>query len=201
MKSFSTCFAGNRLGAVSALLLVLLLPVSAAEAKRKKKAEDLTNVFLSIEYSQWLVGAVSRIASQEEIDAYQRLATDEEAVRFIDEFWERHDGGRPWPEKGNRQLFEERQAEADKLFSEAAYAGRRTDRGTVFVLYGPPDEIFYEISPRPPKRSVEVWYYGTKAETALDGGEPKATYYFTRPKDLTEFYVGPPIRRTRPVGG
>ena len=199
MKSSWTSYAGSRLGTSVVLALALLLSPSASEAKRKRKnkAEDLTNVLLGIEYSQWLVGAVSKIASTEEVDAFLQLVTDEEADRFIDEFWVRHDGGRPWPEKNNRQLLDERQAEADKLFTEAAYTGRRTDRGTIYALHGPPDEIFYEIAPRPPKRSVVIWYYSGDAEPGLDGEEPKTSYYFTRTKDLTEFYVGPQIRRTR----
>lgn len=193
-------FAGSRVGILLALVLALLLSPSATYSKRKKKAEDLTNVLLSIEYSQWLVGAVARIASQEELDGFLELVTDEDAARFIEEFWERHDGGRPWPEKNNRQLLKERQLEADKLYTEAAYAGRRTDRGTIHVLYGPPDQVHYEISPRPPKRSVEIWYYSGDAEAGLDGNQPKPTYYFTRTKDLTEFYVGPQIRRPRQRG-
>ena len=41
-------------------------------------------------------------------------------------------------------LYQKRAAEADKKFSEAAVAGRRTDRGTIHVLYGEPESVDYE---------------------------------------------------------
>lgn len=185
------------------LCLVVLWAVSAPEARAKKKRkapgpEDVTNFLLSPEHSQWLVGAISRIATQEEIAAYLALANDEAASRFIDEFWAKRGPDTVWPKKGKRQLFEERSAEADRLYDEGTHLGRQTDRGTTYVLYGPPDDIRFEQSAQVRSQNVELWTYSGSAEAGLDDKRPKNFYLFIKQGDLTVEYRGA-IRRRGPT--
>ena len=98
---------------------------------------DLTNPFLGPDYSAWLIGPVARIAKPEEIKAYLALRDDGQAAAFVQQFWERRN---PNPGTPNALLarFEDRAEVADKKYSEAGLLGRRTERGTILILYGPP---------------------------------------------------------------
>jgi GWxTD domain-containing protein len=181
--------------------------VPEATAKKKRKGpgpEDITNFLLSPDLSQWLVGAISRMATEEEIAAYLALTSDEEAKAFIDEFWAKRGPDAVWPNKGKRQLFEERSAEADRLFDEGIYRGRHTDRGTTYVLYGPPDDTRYEQSAQVRSSTVEVWTYSGSTEAGLDEKRPKNFYMFMKQGELTVEYRGAIRRRQKfrkPPGG
>jgi GWxTD domain-containing protein len=173
------------------VLAILLSAASGAPAPAAQKvhtAEELFQPFLEGELSQWMVGPIGRLASEEEIDAYLRLKTAAEANQFIDAFWAKRD---PDPAKdGNAvlDLYETRAAEADKKFSEAAVAGRRTDRGTIHVLYGAPESVDYEEFRDVSGPDVELWRYSKKAESGLDGRRPEREYRFAKLDDLTRFY-------------
>jgi hypothetical protein len=78
--------------------------------------------------------------------------------------------------------------EADKKFSEAAVVGRRTDRGTIHVLYGAPESVDYEEFRDVSGPDVERWRYPKKAQAGLDGRPPEKEYRFAKLGDLTKFY-------------
>ena len=153
--------------------------------------EILINPRLSPDYSGWLVGATARLATPAEVEAYLALSSDAEAAAFIEDFWARRD---PMPLREDnplREAFDERSAEADRRFSEAGYLGRRTARGTVFILYGEPSDVDYQISPSPDDPPIEVWIYQAGAPAGLDGRAPERFYKFIRRGDVTEFYTPP----------
>jgi GWxTD domain-containing protein len=172
---------------------------------------ELTNPFLSPDYSAWLVGPVARIASEAEIKSYLALQNDAGAAAFIQQFWERRKtvklpppapGALPIPTGGNPvlALFEERAAVADKKFTEAGVLGRRTDRGTVLVLYGPPAKGGFEVPPGPLDPPIEVWGYAADAPAGLDGKRPDRFYRFAKRGDLTVIYIPRPGHRLVPHG-
>jgi GWxTD domain-containing protein len=191
-----------------ALVAVALLVPGAVEGKKRKKNKqrsptELLNLFVGPSYSQWLRGAISYIATDEEIEAYLQITEDGAAEAFIEEFWRRRD---PRPETAAnpvRELFDERSAEADKLYSEAAIPGRSTDRGAVFIVYGEPSQTHYDIAsstrePIPGRNtdiSVETWTYDKDVEEGLDGRRPEKIYRFARDGEVTKFYVGKPGTR------
>ncbi len=189
MKSFWICCG---------IASLALTPPPAAAKDKPRSAAELTNVFLSPAYSQWLVGPIAQLATPAEVDAYLALGGDAEAESFIADFWERRGGEAEWPAVSLKQRFEERAAEADRRFSEGAVLGRRTARGTVFVIYGPPTETRYEVVTRPREQTLEVWEYGKRAEDGLDGSRPRRLYRFVRQGDLTVLYQGPTPREVRP---
>ncbi len=172
----------------AALLVLALLALGCSGGSVSHSPAKLTNPFLGPAYTSWLVGAVSRLASPQEIQAYLALQDDQQAEAFVQGFWDRRD---PAPDKrGNpiREAFEERSAGADRLYSEAGYLGRRTDRGLVHVLYGRPAKVDFEVSPVQGGPPVEVWLYGAGAPSGLDGKRP-GTYRFIKSGDLTVLYV------------
>ena len=171
--------------------VALVLALSAAAKKKSKKPtdpEELFNPLLGIEYSHWLVGPIVEIASESEVAEYLELVDDEEAAAFIEAFWQRRNEGTGFFEETPQELFEKRAEEADKRFTVGAFPGRRSDRGTLFVLFGEPEEVEY---PRPTKvgaPTLEVWRYPKDAEPGLHGEKPKTRYRFIRVGDQTYFY-------------
>jgi len=172
-----------------AALFAVLLAACGGTGGSAPPEEVLINPRLSPEYSQWLVGATGRIATPEEVREFLALSSDAAAAAFVEEFWARRD---PMPRRADnplREAFDARSAEADRRFSEAGYLGRRTARGTVFVLYGEPSEVDYQTSPAPDDPPVEVWIYEPGAGAGLDGRPPERYYRFIRRGDLTELYT------------
>ena len=150
---------------------------------------ELTNPFLGPEYSAWLIGPVARIATPQEIQEFLALQDDRQAEAFVQGFWERRD---PAPDKsGNpvREAFDARSEEADRKYSEAGLSGRRTDRGALFVVYGPPSKVDFEVSPLPNGSPLEVWTYGADAPSGLDAKRPSGVYRFIKQGDRTVLYV------------
>jgi len=170
---------------------------SLARARKAESVEELMNPLLSPDYALWLVGPIARIATREEIESYLRATSDEEAREVIDEFWRRRDTAPAYAGNPLRERFEERVAEADRLYSEAGLPGRRTDRGTIFVLYGPPAEERFDIPEHPDDPPLLVWAYPADAGEGLDGKRPERLYRFIKRGDLTTFFT-PNRRPPRP---
>jgi GWxTD domain-containing protein len=174
------------------LLLALALLAAGCGGGGPRTAADLTNPFLGPDWSSWLVGPVSRLATPEEIQTFLALQDDAAAATFVESFWSKRG-------KAVLQTFEERSVAADRLYSEAGYNGRRTDRGVIYVLYGPPGKVEFAVSPRPNDPPIEVWKYGSNAPSGLDGRRPTPSYRFMKRGDLTVTY-GPRAQILPPEG-
>jgi len=174
-----------------ALLLALAPAVLAgpASAEQPKKEDfELINPLLNPKLSQWLVGPISWIASEKEIEDYLLLVSDEAAEKFVEEFWARRDPYPQRPDNPARKLFEDRMADAEAEYAEAGQPGWKTPRGRVFVTYGEPEKVDYEVAQDPQDPLIEVWIYDKKAEKGLDGEKPKRQYRFIKRGELTQFY-------------
>ena len=109
-------------------------------AKQKKKQEEKLRKELETPYKKWLNEDVSYIITDEERKAFKRLATDDEREQFIEQFWLRRD---PTPDTEENEYKEEhyrRIAYANDHFA-SGIPGWKTDRGRMYIMYGPPDEI------------------------------------------------------------
>ena len=112
-------------------------PVS--EKQRRENAKSLKQE-LSKEYRKWLDEDVRWIITDEERAAFKQLSNDEERDPFIEAFWQRRD---PTPDTEENEFKEEhyrRIAYANEHFA-AGIPGWKTDRGRIYIMYGPPDEI------------------------------------------------------------
>jgi len=183
---------------LAAVIGALMAPVELVAAKKKKpkKAEDLTNIYLSPTWSQWLVGPIVMMATEGEVAQFLALMDDASAEAFINEFWKTRDPEPDWRGGSLRERFEERAKAADKRFGEAAYSGRRTDRGKIFILYGEPTQITFEVTRDQRKLQIEHWYYSDNVADGFDGGPPDRHYWFAKTGDLTEM-VPPPRKQSR----
>ncbi|HEX2164513.1 MAG TPA: GWxTD domain-containing protein, partial [Thermoanaerobaculia bacterium] len=174
-----TCSAIPNLRAVAVAAAVLALAgcgTGGAVAPSSVSAADLSNPLLSPEHSQWLVGPIAELATPEEKAEFLGLRDDAAAAAFVEAFWERRKPYPLRPDNPLRETFEARAAEADRLYSEAGYLGRRTARGTIHVLYGPPPTIDYQLSPHPDDPPVTVWQYPAGSAAGLDGEVPERLY-------------------------
>ena len=160
----------NRLGRISLVLLMggaFLLPVCARSYAQgqdkdqnetptdkqkdsgKKKGDDngkgkknlkKLEKELATPYKKWLEEEVPYIITDEERSAFLQLQTNEEREQFIEAFWQRRD---PTPDTVENEFKEEhyrRIAYANERFS-SGIPGWRTDRGRIYIMWGPPDEI------------------------------------------------------------
>ena len=108
------------------------------EKERKKKEEKLRKE-LETPYRKWLNEDVAYIITDEERTAFKRLQTDEEREQFIEQFWLRRD---PTPDSIENEFKEEhyrRIAYTNENFA-SGIPGWKTDRGRIYITYGPPDE-------------------------------------------------------------
>jgi len=108
--------------------------------KQKQKNAKALRIELSKTYRKWLDEDVHWIITDEEKSAFMQLSNDEERDQFIEAFWQRRD---PTPDTEENEYKEEhyrRIAYANEHFA-AGIPGWKTDRGHMYIVYGPPDEI------------------------------------------------------------
>lgn len=134
------------------VLAVVIFLISQYGSARQNHGNALTP-----EYHKWLDEDVHWLISAKEEKEFLRLTTDEERDRFVVEFWERRN-----PEPGAKEnTFKEehyrRLAFTNQHFA-ARVPGWKTDRGHVYVVYGPPDYVLRHPAneANPPE---ELWGY------------------------------------------
>jgi GWxTD domain-containing protein len=108
--------------------------------KDRKKREKAALKEIDNMYKGWLNDEVGYIISDEERTAFLRLSTNEEREQFIESFWGMRD---PTPDTVENEFKEEhyrRIAYANERFA-SGIPGWKADRGRIYIIWGPPDEI------------------------------------------------------------
>ena len=109
-------------------------------------------------FMKWVDEDVVYIISAQERVAFLELTTDPQREKFIEQFWLLRD---PTPGTVVNEFKEEhyrRIGYANERFAGAS-AGWRTDRGHMYILYGPPDEIESHLSGTAGRRPWDDWLY------------------------------------------
>jgi GWxTD domain-containing protein len=92
--------------------------------------------------------------------AYLALPSEAERERFIEQFWQRRD---PTPDTVKNEFKDEhyRRISFANLHFGSGVPGWRTDRGRIYITYGPPDSIAAHPAGGPELASAarEVWRY------------------------------------------
>jgi GWxTD domain-containing protein len=107
------------------------------EAKRKMRR---TLKELDSAYRQWLSEDVTYIISPEERNAFLQLDTNEEREQFIEQFWLRRSSNPDLPENDFKEEHYRRIAYANEHFA-SGIPGWKTDRGRMYIMWGPADEV------------------------------------------------------------
>lgn len=139
-------------------------PLSPEEQKKRAKAlyKELADT-----YKTWLESDVKWIITDEERNAFLQMSNDEERDQFIEQFWVRRD---PTPDTVENEFKDEhyrRIAYANERFA-AGIPGWKTDRGRMYITFGPPDEIESHASGGTYERPME------------EGGGTTSTYPFEK---------------------
>ncbi len=135
--------------------------------KERRKREEKLRKELETPYRKWLNEDVTYIITDEERATWKRLSTDEEREQFIEQFWMRRD---PTPDTQENEFKEEhyrRIAYANERFA-SGIPGWKTDRGRIYITFGPPDEIESHPSGGTYERPIE------------EGGGTTSTYPFEK---------------------
>ena len=108
--------------------------------KDKARQQEALQKELEGAYRKWLSDDVGYIITDEERKVFRSLQNDEEREQFIEQFWLRRN---PDPESLTNDYKEEhyrRIAYTNQHFA-SGVPGWKTDRGRVYIMYGPADEI------------------------------------------------------------
>lgn len=94
-------------------------------------------------------------------DDWKKLSSASEADRdsVFKAFWDKRD---PTPDSPDNEMFNEFYKRVDVTNRNFGYSrkdGWRTDRGRVFIVFGPPDRIERSTPATYSQREYEIWYY------------------------------------------
>jgi len=152
--------------------LGLVLPVLNAvpqESEKQSKAEKRRQKAIQKEmespYKKWLSEEVPYIITGEERASFKKLTTDDEREQFIEAFWERRNPNPNSPENEFKEEYYRRIAYANEHYA-SGIQGWRTDRGRIYIMYGPADEVDSHPSG------------GSYVRPQEEGGGETATYPF-----------------------
>jgi GWxTD domain-containing protein len=134
-------------------------------AKQKSRSDNQLKKELDSQYKKWLDQDVVYIISPEERSAFLHLSTNEEREQFIEQFWQRRNPDPESPENTFKEEHYRRIAYANERFA-SGVPGWRTDRGKIYIMWGPANEI--ESHPSG----------GSYDRPANEGGGQTSTYPF-----------------------
>ena len=106
-------------------------------------------------YQRWLNEDVAYLITAKERREFLALKTDADRVAFVIQFWERRNPSPGSPENTFKEQHYRRLAYANEHFA-SSVQGWRTDRGRIYITYGPPDEIEDHRNDSVPR---QVWRY------------------------------------------
>ncbi len=165
--------AVSRLAAITVAAAILagaacFVDVVAHAGGQSASAESSQN--LSAKYRQWLNEDVVWIITPEERATFLQLKSDSERDKFMNQFWVRRS---PTPNSAENAAKDEHYRRikfANEHFMTGGTPGWKTDRGRVWIVYGPPDEIEAHPSPSPTglTKPTEFWRYYSIREHGVD---------------------------------
>ena len=169
--------------------------------KQKRQQEAKLRKELETPYRRWLDEDVAYIITEEERASFKRLSTDEERENFIEQFWLRRD---PTPDTAENEFKEEhyrRIAYANERYA-SGIPGWKSDRGRIYITYGPADEIEDHPSGGAYDRPVEEgggttstfpfekwryrWIEGVGSDIEIEFVDPSMTGEFRMTMDPSE---------------
>ena len=108
--------------------------------KERYRAQKALRQELKGPYKTWLNEEVPYIITEDERKAFMSLSNDEEREAFIENFWQRRNPSPDSPENEFREEHYRRIQYANDHYA-AGKPGWKTDRGHIYIAYGPADSI------------------------------------------------------------
>lgn len=139
-------FSSKWLRSLVAALVFFLLPAGSGfsqtnpnspspDQKPRKVKRELKRA-----YQDWKNKDVAVIITEAELEAFEKLETDDEREQFIQSFWRRRDPDPDTEENEFKEEHFERMTYANEHFT-SGKPGWMTDRGRIYVKFGKPDNI------------------------------------------------------------
>jgi GWxTD domain-containing protein len=110
----------------------------------------------------WLAEDAIYIITPEKRCAFLHLNTDEEREQFIVQFWYRRSVDPISLDYDFKTEFYRRVVFANEKYGSELLAGRKTDRGRLYVIFGPPESVdgnSNQSTPAAAPHSIETWRY------------------------------------------
>ncbi len=177
---------------------LIIVAALALTAWQSKPADSPTQQARADFFQRWLNEDVAYIISPAERDAFNRLQSNEEREKFIDQFWLRRD---PTPGTVENEFKDEhyrRISYAGRFASRLGTPGWKTDRGRIYITFGPPDEIDSHPTGSAGKRPYEDWRYrfmegiGNDISMEFVDEDSNGEFHMTRdPNEKTGVYKNP----------
>ncbi|HQR34708.1 MAG TPA: GWxTD domain-containing protein [Blastocatellia bacterium] len=165
-RLFSRNFARRTALLLIVTLLFSSLSVFAQEKKQDKdKQKRAQEEKLKSVYKRWVNEDVLWIITDEERKTFNSLKTDDEREQFIESFWLRRDPDPDTDANEYREEYYQRIAYANEHFT-SGIPGWKTDRGRIYIMFGPPHEK--ETHPSGGSYDRPIW----------EGGGSTSTYPF-----------------------
>ncbi len=117
---------------IATLLLALFLPGSVRDPLPEK-------------HQRWLQEEVPYIISNREKEEFLALESETHREAFLEYFWQRRD---PDPATESNEFQEEHTRRIDyanQHFGNEGKPGWRTERGRIYIIHGPPDDVRYSF--------------------------------------------------------
>jgi GWxTD domain-containing protein len=149
-------------------------PPPAGENKRSARGKE--SGWVERPSRDWRFGPVRYFITRNEDKAFKKLGTDEERAEFIERFWARRDPSPGTPVNEFRSDVHLRVAAANQLFKDSPVPGWKTDRGKIYVLLGPPDEVINDTVAREHRGTI-LWTYRGTGRLGVD---PQTVIAFAR---------------------
>ena len=113
-------------------------PQKLTKEQKKKMGKALKE--LDKQYKEWLNEDVVYIISPDERTAFLQLDTNEEREQFIEQFWLRRSSNPDLPDNDFKEEHYRRIAYANEHYA-SGIPGWKTDRGRIYIIWGPADEV------------------------------------------------------------
>ncbi len=124
---------------IFSLVFSSLTVLGQDDKKKKEKQEKKTRESILNIYKRWMDEDVRWIITDEERNTFKALKTDDEREQFIEQFWLRRDPDPDTDSNEYREEYYQRIAYANEHFT-SGIPGWKTDRGRMYIMFGPPDE-------------------------------------------------------------
>lgn len=124
------------------------------------QSEDITSpfAFMSIEECNKVFDQSKYIATEQEVDLWKKLATIEGKREFLTQFWKRRSDEKNSNWTQSYDYYKTLVQEVKTKFGSGSTTGEKTERGRVYLSYGPPSRV--ERYPNESNlRPYEIWYY------------------------------------------
>ena len=165
------------------LLTIILLSASCKLYNLEKKLSPSNADFLS---------KVRYIITREERKIFLELP-DSGKPKFIEEFWARRDPDPDTEENEFKIEYFNRIELATKQFVGEGMPGWLTDRGRIYILFGPPTDRVTNPMGDVYARCSEIWYYGNFpvvfSDPSCTGSYKLVSYDLTGLRDINLMYM------------